>query len=268
MQMSEHLKKEPLLLLRILVLALVAVTGYALSEFNTAKEHYDQTSAALSQQPSTVKKVTIGDKTLAIPNYSLFKTGNVWALVSRNHPLVGEAGYALVDIPVPHGDAEAKMQVARDISEPLQRLVNAAEADGGSLMISSAYRSLDEQRELRDDFVAKQGEAMASLYVSPVGASEHHTGLSVDFSSASTACSKDSNSCSLGVSSAKWLASNAPRFGFILRYPEGKQPITGVGHEPWHYRYVGAPMAQAIASSDLTFDEVVQQIAPGYAKTR
>jgi len=266
MQMSEHLKKEPLLLLRILVLALVAVTGYALSEFNTAKEHYDQTSAALSQQPSTVKKVTIGDKTLAIPNYSLFKTGNVWALVSRNHPLVGEADYALVDIPVPHGDAESKMQVARDISEPLQRLVNAAEADGESLMISSAYRSTSEQQKTRESFVSKYGEELADAYVSPVGASEHHTGLAVDFSSASTACAEDSDSCSLGSTSAQWLASNAPRFGFILRYPDGKQPITGVGYEPWHYRYVGIPLATAMQDSGLTFDEVVAQIAPGYAR--
>lgn len=266
MRMSDQPKKEPILFLRLLVVILVVVTVHALQVLSDAGERHKQIAAMTASQPSVLKKVQLGDKTIAIPSYTLFKTGNVWALVSRDRTLQQEAGYKLIDIPVTHGDAEKPMRIARVISEPLQRLVNAAEADGESLMVSSAYRSLEEQREIRDSFVAEQGEAMAELYVLPVGASEHHTGLSVDFSSASDACAKDSDSCSLGQSSAAWLEATASRFGFILRYPEGKQPITGVGYEPWHYRYVGPPLAQAIATTDLTYDEVVKQIAPGYAK--
>lgn len=268
MQMSEQPKKEPVLLLRVLMIVLICVTLYTLKVLGTAADQYTHVADMIAKQPTIISSAQIGGVTIDIPSYALFETGNVWALVSRDKTLEGEAGYTLVDMPVAHGDAEQKMRIAGIISEPLQRLVNAAEADGESLMISSAYRSLEEQREIRDAFVKKQGEVMAELYVLPVGASEHHTGLSVDFSSTSDACAEDSDSCSLGQSSAAWLEKNAARFGFILRYPEGKQPITGVGHEPWHFRYVGPPLARAMASSDLTFDEVVLQVAPGLTRSR
>jgi len=263
-----HTKKEPVFLLRILVIILISVTLYAVNDLRQSETSYNETSATLTQQPIVAKRVQVGSKTVAIPSYDMFEAGNVWALVSRERRLSGEAGHTLIDIPVAHGDADMKMQVAREISDALQQLVNAAEADGESLMVSSAYRSLAEQQAIFEEYVAEAGEAMAALYVLPVGASEHHTGLAVDFSSTSDACAADSDDCSLGVSSAEWLEANASRFGFILRYPDGKQSITGVGYEPWHYRYVGAPLARAIATSDMTLDEVIQQIAPGYAKTR
>jgi D-alanyl-D-alanine carboxypeptidase len=133
-------------------------------------------------------------------------------------------------------------------------------------MISSAYRSLQDQQATYDSYVAECGTACANQYVLPVGASEHHTGLAVDFSSASDQCAADSDDCSLGASAVTWLADNAWRYGFIHRYPEGKQSITGVAQESWHYRYVGIVMAKAMHGSGLTYDEVVQQLAPGYAK--
>jgi D-alanyl-D-alanine carboxypeptidase len=117
-------------------------------------------------------------------------------------------------------------------------------------------------------FVAENGEEMAALYVLPPGTSEHHTGLSVDFSSVSNECAADSDSCSLSQSSAAWLKENASRFGFIQRYPAGAKAITGVGFEPWHYRYVGKPLAEAMATTDLTLEEVTEKLAPGYARVR
>lgn len=266
MRISEQASKKQLYLLRLLVLALIGVTVYSLSVLRDSQTIYQHISDTISKQSSTVETATIGDKTIVIPTYELFKSGNVWALVSKKNPLKSEAGYTLIEIPVAHGDEGASMKVARDISNKLQQLVNAAEADGEPLMISSAYRSLKDQQELYDEFVAKNGKELAAVYVSPVGASEHHTGLSVDFSSVSDECAEDSDSCSLSQSGAAWLAKNAGRFGFIQRYPSGKQDVTGVGYEPWHYRFVGTPMAKAMMDSGLTFDEVVSQIAPGYAQ--
>lgn len=268
MQVSKHVSKKNLYLLRILVLALVGVTIYALGVLNESKIIYTNIADTLAKQPTIAKEVRIGDATIDIPNYELFKTGNVWALVSKEHPLEGEAGYQLVDIPVAHGDEAMPMKIAKDISDELERLINAAEADGEPLMISSAYRSLQEQQELYDEFVTKNGREMAAIYVSPVGSSEHHTGLSVDFSSVSDECADDSDSCSLSQSGAMWLAENAYRFGFIQRYPQGKQSITGVGYEPWHYRFIGIPLATAMNGSEMTFDEVIAEIAPGYAIPR
>mgnify|MGYP006136708013 CR=1 FL=1 len=268
MRISEQTSQKNIYLLRLLVLALIGVTIYALDIMNNSKIIYTDIAKSAANQPTVAQEAKLGENTIAIPNYELFKTGNVWALISKKHPLTGEAGYDLIDIPVAHGDSDSPMKIARNISDGLERLVNAAEADGEPLMVSSAYRSLQEQEELYDEFVAKNGREMAALYVSPVGSSEHHTGLSVDFSSVSNDCSEDSDSCSLSQTAAAWLANNAHRFGFIQRYPQGKQDITGVGYEPWHYRFVGVPLATAMIDSDMTFEEVVTEIAPGYALPR
>ena len=247
---------------------LIIVTVYGLNILGDTSKIYDDISQTLSTQPVTVKTVQLGDAKVTIPTYDMFKTGNVWALVSKERPLSGEAGYTLVDIPVAHGDEGLPMKIARDISDELERLVNAAEADDEPLMVSSAYRSLEDQKKLYDEFVKENGTALAAQYVLPAGASEHHMGLTVDFSSVSDECAEDSDTCSLSQSAAAWLEKNAPRFGFILRYPEGAQSITGVRYEPWHYRFVGVPLARAIATTDLTYEEVIEQIAPGYAKVR
>lgn len=268
MQLSQSAPKKNIYLLRFLVVILVGVTTYALSILNEAKGTYADVAATIAQQPSIAKVAQVGDKTINIPTYEMFRTGNIWALVSKKHPLKGEAGYQLIDIPVAHGDEDVQMRIARDIADELETLINTAEADGEPLMISSAYRSLKEQQELYDEFVAKNGREMAAVYVSPVGSSEHHTGLSIDFSSVSDDCADDSDSCSLSQSGAAWLADNAHRFGFIQRYPQGKQAITGVGYEPWHYRFVGVPLATAMAGSGLTYEEVLAEIAPGYVQTR
>lgn len=267
MQRNDRSQKGALFLLRTLVVLLIIVTVYALDALNKASQTHDEVSAVISQQPTIVKKVQIGDRMIAIPTYEMFQTGNIWALVSKKKPLDGEAGYALVDIPVAHGDKDIPMKIAKDISDELQQLVNAAEADGEPLMVSSAYRSLDEQQHIHDEFVATQGAAAAEQYVLPVGASEHHTGLAVDFSSVSDECAEDSDTCSLSQSGAAWLEEHAPRYGFILRYLDGKKAITDVGYEPWHYRFVGIPLARAIGTTDLTYEEVIEKLAPGYAKT-
>lgn len=268
MQVTSHHHRLPLLLLRILVVALIGVTVFALDNLHRTGKIYDYVAASASASQPIVTRAEVGSETLIIPSYDMFKTGSIWALVSRDRPLAAEAGYSLTPIPVAHGDKNVPMKIAAVISSDLQRLVNAAEADEEPLMISSAYRSLEDQKDVYDSFVKKNGVEMAGIYVLPVGASEHHTGLSVDFSSVSTDCEDDSDTCALSQSGAAWLAKNASKYGFIQRYPQGKQQITGVGYEPWHYRYVGIPFATALSSSDLTFDEAIKQLAPGYARPR
>jgi len=248
------------------MIVLILASLWTIYSLREAASSYDATLQALTNEKSYVTEVKIDETTVRIPSYELFRSGKVWSLTSKKHPLTAEPAVTLVEVPVAHGDAASPMKVNTLIGDPLAELVAAASVDGESLMVSSAYRSMEEQRQTRESYVVKYGEAMANQYVSPVGASEHHTGLAVDFSSVSEDCAKDSNTCSLGQSGAAWLAENASRFGFILRYPETKQPITGVAFEPWHYRYVGLPLAKAMQGSDLTFDEVIMQIAPGYAR--
>lgn len=252
-------------ILRLLVLILIGANIFLIQSLNQAGEIYGSLSASITHPSPFMDKYELGSATINIPTYDLFSQGNIWALVSKSHPLKGEFGEKLVSIPVAHGDASQPMSVAVPIVDPLRALVTTAKSNGIELMVSSAYRSLDEQRQTYDSYVKKYGTTTASQYVAPVGASEHHTGLAVDMSSVSEECSEDSNACSLSVEGAEWLKQHASLFGFIQRYPEGDQEITGVSFEPWHYRFVGTVMARAMQDTDLTYDQVVQKIAPGYA---
>ena len=89
----------------------------------------------------------------------------------------------------------------------------------------------------------EMGERLAA----PSGHSEHQTGLAIDFSLADNAEKTTKN--------WEWLANNAYKYGFILRYPEGKEDITGYDYEPWHYRYVGKGHAKAIYEQGLVLEE-------------
>lgn len=142
----------------------------------------------------------------------------------------------------------------------LNEMLLAAEEEAPGkfcFLIASAYRAAWEQEVLWNAALAEDPEIGTDPYNRPVGAmppncSEHQTGLAFDILSAS---------CPHGdpdyakTPEGKWLAENAHRFGFIMRYPEDKQSVTGVKYEPWHYRYVGAAAAEYIYSHGITLEE-------------
>lgn len=116
---------------------------------------------------------------------------------------------------------------------------------------SSAYRDYAYQEELYDSYVRRYGEEEADTIAARPGHSEHQTGLTVDMaSSTSGGLSKFGES-----NEYQWMLQNAHKYGWILRYPEGKEDITGYSAEPWHWRYVGTDLATKIYNSKLTFDE-------------
>lgn len=254
----------------LLSIGIIAIGVFSLVILRQTSAEYDALIASENSLKSgSVEVVELPgvEKKLNIPNWTLFRDGDIWSYVSRTSPLPKSFEVPeLVATSLAHGDSNKAMKVQKRIESPLKALFDAAEQDGHEFMLSSAYRSIEEQQKLYDGFVEEHGTEMAKQYVLSPGASEHHTGLSVDFSTASTPCESDSDKCSLAVADAEWLKDNAAKFGFIQRYPEGKQPITGIAFEPWHYRYVGVPMALAVSESGLTYDEVIRQIAPGYTK--
>lgn len=212
---------------------------------------------------STVASVEIGDTTLAIPTWSLFRTGDMWSLVSAKRTLPVSFTPDLVAVSVPAYTEGLK--VSAKIATPLASLFQAAAADGVSLMLSSAYRSAEEQRALAEGYLAARGPAYVAAYIAAPGASEHQTGLAVDIATADSACRVNSDKCSLDRASIEWLRAHAKDYGFIERYPFGKASITGIEGEAWHYRYVGVPLARALTAANMTLDEFVTQTAPGYA---
>ncbi|WP_303790917.1 D-alanyl-D-alanine carboxypeptidase family protein [Ruminococcus flavefaciens] len=132
-----------------------------------------------------------------------------------------------------------------------QAAFNTMQADakkaGLSLSICSGFRSYDYQNQLYNGYVARDGKAAADTYSARAGHSEHQTGLAMDINYASSAFTN--------TPEAKWLAANCYKYGFILRYPKGKENITGYQYESWHVRYLGKQLAKEVYDSGLTLEE-------------
>ena len=139
----------------------------------------------------------------------------------------------------------------KDAYEAFKKLVDDAELEGYHIRNNSAYRSYNTQLGLYNSYKASNGLAWADKWSARAGHSEHQTGLALDVGV--------KNEYSLGkFESSKefvWIKENAYKYGFILRYPLGKEYITGYGYEPWHYRYVGESAAKYIYENDITFEE-------------
>ncbi|MCQ6276614.1 D-alanyl-D-alanine carboxypeptidase family protein [Bacillus sp. V3B] len=168
-------------------------------------------------------------------------------------------GYRADDLVRPNvrfsfGDEEDDKSLLRiEAADALEEMFEEAETNGLYLFAVSGYRSYERQKMIFDAQVNQVGYEKAALLVAFPGNSEHQTGLSMDISS-------ESNHFGLTekfgeTAEGKWLMENAHRFGFILRYPSGKEEITGYDYEPWHYRYVGEKEATEIYEKDLTLEE-------------
>ncbi len=168
-------------------------------------------------------------------------------LVNYTHPL--PEGYSIELVELANGE-----RVDERIYPDLQQMFDDMREQGLSPAVNSAYRSKEEQQAIIDekinDYIARgysPGEAERLTYqeAAPVGCSEHESGLALDI----TAEQGDMWEV------YGWLADNAWRYGFILRYPDGKEDVTGITYEPWHYRYVGKDAAKEIYDSGVTLEE-------------
>ena len=134
-----------------------------------------------------------------------------------------------------------------------EQMASAAAEEGINLYDFSTFRSYGTQSGLYDRYVAADGEAAANRYSAKPGCSEHQTGLAFDIGGDNQ--SRWAEVTFDGTPEAEWLANNAHRFGFILRYPEGKEDITGYMHESWHYRFVGDIAPRIKESGISTLEE-------------
>ena len=125
-----------------------------------------------------------------------------------------------------------------------------AQKDNLNIIAISGYRSYTYQEKLYNKYVKIDGKEKADTYSAKPGHSEHQTGLAVDISNGITSYMNFEN-----TDEYKWMINNAYKYGFILRYPKGKETITGYNYESWHYRYVGINIATYIKKHNITFDE-------------
>lgn len=153
--------------------------------------------------------------------------------------------------------SKAGRYLRAEAAAAFHRMVDKAGQEGIVLKMTTAYRSYDFQKILFDSYVEKEGEEAANKYSAKPGQSEHQTGLSVDVSSPSVGYQLSNEYGE--TPEGKWLAEHAHEFGFIIRFPKGKEDITGYQYEPWHIRYVGHAAAEEIYKEGLTLEEFLQE---------
>lgn len=171
-------------------------------------------------------------------------------LVNASHPLPD-------NFTVQTAEVSGGERVDTRILQPLDEMFTAAEAAGYAPFVRSGFRTRAQQEQILTERIAQyQGEGMsaeaaereARAWVAAPGTSEHELGLAVDIND------EDGNEGLYG-----WLAEHAHEYGFILRYPPEKSAVTGIAHEPWHYRYVGVEAATEIWQQGTTLEEYLGQ---------
>lgn len=236
--------------------ALAACAGEAETE---AKTPTKSAATAPEETPDTPAPPAF-DRTA----HSVDDPMSIWVVSNKLRPL-SPVDFAPNDLVMPQG---VENQFAQPLREPAARaaeqFIAAAGAAGHSVWIISAYRDYATQVALYDNYVGRDGQEAADTYSARPGHSEHQTGLALDIDDHGN-CYLDA--CFGETPAGQWLAANAADHGFIVRYPAGKQEVTGFMPEPWHFRYVGPELAQEMRATGVTTLEEFFGLpaAPGYA---
>lgn len=204
------------------------------------------------------------------------KTENVeseWEMESQDTPgeeevdfttlLVNKSSYLPTDYTVALTTLKNGQQVASVMYEDLRNMLFDGEEkeQGLSFLVASGYRSSEEQQRLLDEEIVKntgagmnaeEARADALLTVAPAHYSEHETGLAVDIVAVTN---QRLDATQENTPENIWLQENCYKYGFILRYPRGKEEITGFSYESWHFRYVGKDAAKEIYDKGITLEE-------------
>lgn len=237
------------------VLVVAVVAGLAVLFFRTDSEKPPVNSQKSPEEtaPTADPSQPSGfDKT----KYPLDQPDSLWLVVNKQRGIPTD--YVPEDLIVPAvrlrlASSEQQMQFRQVAHTDLLSMFKAAADKGVSLVFGSGYRSAALQKQFYDGYVAADGQAAADRYSARPGHSEHQTGLSFDATTPDQSCHLDA--CFADTPQGKWLAANAHKYGFHLRYQKDKEAITGYSYEPWHYRYVGKELAEELFKTGQTLEE-------------
>ncbi|MEI6237834.1 MAG: M15 family metallopeptidase [Candidatus Saccharibacteria bacterium] len=205
--------------------------------------------------PSVAKAATTNQTSVWPVVLSLDQAESLTVVVNKKHQL--PSNYSPPDlVSVPNG------LLRSDAAKAYSQISADAAANGFTINVISSYRSYQTQVSTYNGFAARDGQALADTYSARPGHSEHQTGLAVDIGISGGNCSLQS--CFGDTAVGQWLAANGAKYGFIVRYPKGKDAITGYQYEPWHLRYLGTEIARAVEATGKTLDEFYTVPAGGY----
>ena len=289
MKITKRLRERKLLLGlgAVLIIASSAVATYfTLRHFNPPRTTAQQPISQEQPAPTPKEKDPDSPKTpapaalitIALPNATPIPArivndaddADIWKIVNKSrafaNPRYQPSDLRLVSVPTLPGRSQDERSLRAVLMPDLEKLVAAAGSAGVTIYVGSGYRSYATQASLFASNVRQHGEAKANRFSSCPGHSEHQSGLAVDFGGIDRACWVED--CFERTAAGKWLAAHAHEYGFILRYPKGKEKITGYQYEPWHFRYVGRELAGALHQSGLTMEEAWSYIEEAMTKLK
>ena len=186
-------------------------------------------------------------RTVCLPGARVF-TGPL-VLVNRQHPLRCGTGDTLTAVDDRHPEIRLDRQAARLLSACIQKV-----GGGGEIVPVSGWRSQAEQQQIWDDTLSESGPDFTRKYVAYPGWSEHQTGLAIDLGRAAGYIDFIRPAFPYDGTCGAFRRA-AASYGFIERYRRGKESLTGIAPEPWHFRYVGVPHARLMEENDLCLEE-------------
>jgi len=181
---------------------------------------------------------------------------DILVLVNKNYALPDDyepTDLVVPDVRFPFDEDDPKKQLRKEAADALEELFSNADEAGIALFAQPGYRSYDRQEAIFASNVDQHGEEHANTYSARAGESEHQTGLVMDVTSEKIGF--DLTTEFGETDEGKWIKEHAHDYGFIIRYPEGKENITQYQYEPWHLRYVGKRAAKEITENNLTLEE-------------
>jgi D-alanyl-D-alanine carboxypeptidase len=255
-----------------LTIAVVITTGYMVLKDNTKELSTVQETVIQEQKTKDIEATETLETTPAVveeskPTPSVAEEAPIWpvqlttaeagsitVVVNKKHKLPSDYVPELTEV--------TGGQLRPEAAQAMTSLLFKANEVGVPMKIISSYRSYSTQVSTYNKWVAQSGQAQADTFSARSGHSEHQTGLAVDLGMPDGTCNLEI--CFGSTAQGLWLDANAPNYGFVIRYDEDKEPITGYQYEPWHVRYVGVETAKAIVSSGQTLDEYYGIEAGGY----
>jgi len=218
------------------------------------KEEVEAEKVSITQQEQSSKNKESESKKQEL------KKDPLLILVNKNHAIDQNNRPTDLVIPkvrFPYEEDVEKKYMKKVAAEALEEMFQDAEKDNLFLYGQSGYRSYERQVTIYNGNVQSMGEEKANAISAKPGESEHQTGLVMDITC--EAVGFDVVEQFGETKEGKWVADNAHKYGFIIRYPKGKEEITGYSYEPWHLRYVGVEPATEMMKKGITLEEYLRE---------
>ena len=251
-----------IIIIALIIMLFLLVFGMLTGSFGTPAGKYmhriDNIGSLVSSEKSFLTG-TADDSADTAKSDEADKDDPYLIIVNRTHKLAADYVPDGLQIVKSHADrtSDETAQLQKKAAEAFNDLTADAKKDGVGIVLTTGYRSYSTQKGLYDYYVSKYGRKKADRMSAEPGTSEHQTGLACDTSSAEVnygLTQKYKN-----TKAGKWLKKNSYKYGFIIRFPQGKEDVTGYEYEPWHIRYVGKKAAKVIYDKKITLEEFLEE---------